>query len=356
MKNGKFWKAMLSVLLGVGIFLVCLFPLRALMNYHEEHHLFRWTGYYLREQLSSWDGTVEYAVSFLIQFFYIGWLGALIVALLTVGLQGLFWWLMKTIRLRSDWFYPLSLAAAVLLFYYAFIPQRYRTEAAFREAVTYDYLVRTHQWEAITDKAAADTPMTEQGVWSTNYALAMRGRLPDDMFNYRQMGLQGLLTDDQQKEVLAYFSLSDIYLQLGLINFAERMAFNAKQYLPDNHKSGRLYRRLAEANILNGNHAIATKYLHFLQSTLFYGQWARTRLANLGSDEEYINSHYGPLLKNRLTQYDGLIPPRRYELIAELVKQNPDNKLAMDYLKAYAEIYHAYKESHTQNLMKENQP
>ena len=106
MKNGKFWKAMLSVLLGVGIFLVCLFPLRALMNYHEEHHLFRWTGYYLREQLSSWDGTVEYAVSFLIQFFYIGWLGALIVALLTVGLQRLFWWLMKTIRLRSDWFYP----------------------------------------------------------------------------------------------------------------------------------------------------------------------------------------------------------------------------------------------------------
>ena len=66
---------MLSALLGAGVFFVCLFPLRALMNYHEEHHLFRWTGYYFREQFSALDGALEYAASFLIQFFYIGWLG-----------------------------------------------------------------------------------------------------------------------------------------------------------------------------------------------------------------------------------------------------------------------------------------
>jgi hypothetical protein len=163
------------------------------------------------------------------------------------------------------------------------------------------------------------------------------------MHLYRQTGPQGLLTDDQQKEVLSYFSLSDIYLQLGLINNAERMAFNAKQYIPDNHKSGRLYRRLAETNIINGNNVIAAKYLHFLQSTLFYGQWARTRLTHLGNDEDYINSHYRLLQERRLTQYDYLIPPRKYELIAELVRQNPDNKLAMDYLKAYELIFRSYR-------------
>lgn len=337
------WKAALSVLLGTGIFFICLFPLRSLMNYHEEHHLFRWTGYYLREQLTSWEGALEYAVSFLVQFFYIGWLGALILALLVIGLQRLVWRLMKVIKLRSAWLYPLSIVAAALLFYYGFVPQQYRNDEAFREAVAYDYLIRTHQWETITDKASHDTPVTEQGVWSTNYALAMRGRLPDDMHLYRQTGPQGLLTDDQQKEVLSYFSLSDIYLQLGLINNAERMAFNAKQYIPDNHKSGRLYRRLAETNIINGNNVIAAKYLHFLQSTLFYGQWARTRLAHLGNDEDYINSHYRLLQERRLTQYDYLIPPRKYELIAELVRQNPDNKLAMDYLKAYELIFRSYR-------------
>ena len=188
------WKAALSVLLGTGIFFICLFPLRSLMNYHEEHHLFRWTGYYLREQLTSWEGALEYAVSFLVQFFYIGWLGALILALLVIGLQRLVWRLMKVIKLRSAWLYPLSIVAAALLFYYGFVPQQYRNDEAFREAVAYDYLIRTHQWETITDKASHDTPVTEQGVWSTNYALAMRGRLPDDMHLYRQTGPQGLLT------------------------------------------------------------------------------------------------------------------------------------------------------------------
>ena len=334
---------MLSVLLGAGIFLVCLFPLRTLMNYHEEHHLFRWTGYYLREQLSSCTGVLEYAASFLIQFFYIEWLGALIMALLTVGVQRLLWWLMKEIRLRTAWLYPLTLVAATLLFYYTFIPQRYRTDTAFREAVAYDYWVRTHQWETIIDKTANNTPITEQGVWSTNYALAMKGLLPNEFLNYPQIGPQGLLTDDQQKEVLAYFSLSDIYLQLGLINHAERMAFNAKQYIPDNHKSGRLYRRLAETNIINGNNVIAAKYLHILRSTLFYGQWARARLTHLGSDEDYINSHYSQIQEMRLTQYDYLIPPRKYELLIELVKQNPANRLAMDYLRAYELLFRSYR-------------
>ena len=85
----KQWKAIMSILVGTGIFFICLFPLRALMNYHEEHHLFRWTGYYLREQLTSWDGIQEYLASFIVQFFYIGWLGAALVAALVICLQRL---------------------------------------------------------------------------------------------------------------------------------------------------------------------------------------------------------------------------------------------------------------------------
>ena len=56
----KWWKAVLSVVFGIVIFMICRFPLCALMNYHEQSHLFRWTGFYLREQLSSWDGLREF--------------------------------------------------------------------------------------------------------------------------------------------------------------------------------------------------------------------------------------------------------------------------------------------------------
>lgn len=325
---------MLSALLGIGIFLVCLFPLRALMNYHEEHHLFRWTGYYFREQLTSWDGFIEFLVSFITQFFYIGWLGAALLALLTIGIQLLTWLIMKKIHLGFSWLYPLSVIPAVVCLYLSLIPERYQTEEAFREVVEYDYLVRTHQWAAIVNKPATEVPATEQGVWCTNYALAMRGELPDYLFFFQQTGPQGLLTDSQQKEVLSYFSLSDIYLQLGLINDAERMAFDAKQYIPESHKSGRLYRRLAETNIINGDYGIAAKYLHFLQSTLFYGKWARNMLAHLG-DEAYINQVYRLPRSRRQTENEYLAPPSKDILLLELIKQNPENKLAMDYLLAY---------------------
>lgn len=47
------WKWMMTVLVGIVIFLLCLFPFRALLNYHEETHLFRWTSYYFKEQMTS---------------------------------------------------------------------------------------------------------------------------------------------------------------------------------------------------------------------------------------------------------------------------------------------------------------
>ena len=324
----------MSVAAGAGIFFACFLPLRALMNYHEEHHLFRWTSYYLREQWSSLEGIGEFFVSFVTQFFYVGWLGALLMALLAMGIQGLTWWLMCRLRMCRGWFYPLSFVPVVLLFAFVFIPERYRQEAIFREVVEYDYLVRTQQWDAIVNMPEADHPISDLGLWSTNYALAMRGQLADYLFFYRQTGLHGLLDDGQQEEVLAYFTLSNIFLQLGMVNNAERMAFDAKQYIPHNHKSGRLYRRLAETNIINGNYTIAAKYLRILQSTLFYGQWASDFLDHL-NDEDYINKAYGRVRGLRVTEGSELISPHKDELLLALVQHNKDNAQAWEYLLAY---------------------
>lgn len=325
----------MSVAAGAVVFLACMLPLRALMNYHEEHHLFRWTAYYLREQWSSWEGVGEFFVSFVTQFFYIGWLGALLMALMVMAVQGLTWLLMCRVGLRKGWLFPFSILPAYLLFFFSFVPERYRQEAVFREVVEYDYLVRTQQWDVIVNKPETEQEMSDLSICSTNFALAMRGQLADFMFFYRQTGPQGLLDDGQQKEVLSYFSLSNIFLQLGMINNAERMAFDAKQYIPHNHKSGRLYRRLAETNLINGNYTIAAKYLCMLQSTLFYGRWANDFLEHLG-DETYINKVYGHLRSLRVTEGQDLISPHKDELLLALVRHNKENALAWDYLLAHA--------------------
>ena len=333
-RKQKWWKAGWSAAYGTVVFLACLLPLRALMNYHEQRHLFRWTAYYLREQTASREGWQELAVSFLTQFFYVGWLGALLVALLAVGLQWMAWRLMRVARLRRWWLYPLSTVPSALLVYVCLLPPHYRESAEFRELTDYDFLMRTRQWERITERAARRTPQSEFGVLSANHALAMQGRLPDDMFLYRQTGLKGLLNDDRQQEPQTCYALSDVHLRLGFVNEAERLAFNAMQQLPDHHKSGRLLRRMAETNIINGDYRIARKYLHFLSSTLYYGAWARNWLSHL-DDETYVNREYGTMRRRRTARVEHLVAPDKSVMLSELVEQDSTNRLAVDYLLAY---------------------
>lgn len=317
---------MLTALLGVGVFVACLLPYRAVMNYHEQRHLFRWTGYYLREQWAADDGWQELAVSFVTQFFHIGWLGAAVVALLAIALQGCIWWLLKKMRLGLSWIYPLTLIPSVALFYYVFIPSDYKTDSQVREAVDYDYLVRAQKWNAILRRSWNHPPLTTNGIWATNYALAKKGLLLEKMFHYKQVGPDGLLMDAVRMDPLSLYSLSDIALDLGMVNSAERFAFDAKQRLPYNHKSGRLYQRLAETNLINGNQKVAQKYLDMLRSTLFYGSWAK----KISIDDERLKR----IQSFRQKDNDELAYAKD-QMLEQLTKENPENTLAADYLMAY---------------------
>lgn len=324
-KNG--WKPLLTTLLGVGIFIACLLPYRAVMNYHEQRHLFRWTGYYLREQWTADDGWREFIVSFVTQFFHIGWLGAAIVALLAIALQGCLWWLLKKMRLGHSWIYPLTLIPSLTLFYYIFIPSDYKTNNQFRETVDYDYLVRAQKWNAILRKSWNHAPETPCGIWSTNYALGKKGLLLEKMFHYKQIGPDGLLMDAVRMDPLSLYSLSDIALDLGMVNSADRFAFDAKQRLPNNHKSGRLYQRLAETSLINGNQKVAQKYLDMLRSTLFYGTWAK-KIAQ--KDDERLERTRA--LRQKANDE---LAYAKDQILEELAKENPENTLAADYLMAY---------------------
>ena len=316
----KIWKTAWSLALAATVFVLCLFPYRALMNYHEQTHLFRWNGYYLSQQFSSMEGAWEYIVSFVTQFFYIGWLGAAVVAAVGVALQLLVWQLMKLCRLRWVWLYPISVIPSALAFYFVFIPQTYKTDQQFREVVTYDYLVRAQKWKSILAYSYKHEPQTMCGIWCTNYALAKRGALLNDMFLYKQDSPDGLLMDAVRMDPMTLYSLSDISLDLGMINSAERFAFDAKQRLPHGHKSGRLYKRLAETNLINRHEKVARKYQQMLQSTLFY--------CNSGDIDI---EHYRSL---RQKSNDELAQAKD-QILAQLAKENPQNKLAADYLLAY---------------------
>ena len=325
----------LTVLLGIVIFLVCLFPLRALFNYHEEMHLFRWTGTYLSSHLTSVSGVWEYLVSFVAQFFYIGWLGALVIALLTVGIQRLTWWLMKLARLRHLWFYPLSLIPSLLFFCLVFMPHDYRVYGLVREQVSYDYLERAGQWDAILAQSEGKVPRSLNAIWCTNYALAMTGQLPDRMFSYYQHGPEGLLIEGQKINVLSRLSLSDILFQLGFVNDAERFVFNARQEIKDYHTGGRIYQRLAEAALINGDKAVARKYLNYLKPTLFYRSWANHYLGLLDDDKLLAGDPLIHRMRRLQQKSDDTLEPAKDYSLRKLAEENPQNRMALNYLLAY---------------------
>ena len=130
MKTGMatYWKIGLSVLVGIGMFLFWYVVYPHALSYQEQYQLFLWTWDYLLERLSLPGGFADWLGEFIVQFFYVEWLGALLLALLFVTLQrltvrllpeswlllsvvpvALFWWLMGDINVL------LSLPVAVVL-------------------------------------------------------------------------------------------------------------------------------------------------------------------------------------------------------------------------------------------------
>lgn len=79
----------LSVLTGIGIFLFWYAAYPHALSYHEQYQLFLWTWDYFWQRLSLPGGLADWLGEFIVQFYYVEWLGALLLALLFVALQRL---------------------------------------------------------------------------------------------------------------------------------------------------------------------------------------------------------------------------------------------------------------------------
>ena len=144
------------------------------------------------------------------------------------------------------------------------------------ELIDYDYLVRTHQWQRIIEKAEKRQASSPMSVSCVNLALAMQGQLCDRLFEFYQNGAEGLFPTFT-RDMTSPLPTAEAFYQLGMINDAERYTFEAQEAIPNYRKSGRLTRRIAQCEIINGNYAVAAKYLRMLENSLFYRQWARSQ-------------------------------------------------------------------------------
>lgn len=205
-------------------------------------------------------------------------------------------------------------------------------EARKYELMEYDYLVRVKEWKAIIAKAEKKTPDLPMSVSATNLALAMNNQLGERALDFYQHGSEGLLPPFERNFATTQLT-GEIYYHLGLVNTAQRLAFESMEAIPNYNKSARAVKRLAETNLINGQYEVARKYLKMLEKTVFYRPWARRTMALLGN-EEAINAHpqYGWLRKVRL-QDDLLFSEDELDKICgQLFMHNQQNAMAMQYL------------------------
>jgi len=203
------------------------------------------------------------------------------------------------------------------------------------KVMQYDFMASHQQWNRIIETANKEKPNNQIGVTVQNLALAMRGVLLDQMQNYNQNGIAGLLPD-VQSDATSPMPTAEAFYQLGMIYVAQRTVFEAQEAILDFQKSGRCYKRLAQTNLIIGSYEVARKYLMALKKTLFYREWANETLPLLG-DEEAIAKHpeYGRLrkwaYKDNFFFSDHVTP----EMLESLYFGCTDNSMAYQYLMAY---------------------
>lgn len=200
------------------------------------------------------------------------------------------------------------------------------------ELIEYDYLVRIKDWNGIIAKADKQTPDLPMSVCATNLALAMTNQLGERAFDFYQRSSEGLLPPFERNFATTMLT-GEAYFHLGLVNTAQRFAFEAMEAIPNYNKSARAVKRLAETNLINGQYEVARKYLRMLEKTIFYRPWAKRTMALLG-DEQKIDTHplYGTLRKYRL-QEDFLFSDQELDKICgQLFLHNQQNQMAAQYL------------------------
>ena len=244
-------------------------------------------------------------------------------------LTWLSWKFLKVSETLKPWVTAVELlvvaVAAILIVPMGFDQKKY-------ELIEYDYLVRVQNWKGIIAKAEKQMPDLPMSVCATNLALAMTNQLGDRAFDFYQRSSEGLLPKFERNFATTQLT-GEVYFNLGLVNTAQRLAFEAMEAIPNYNKSARVVKRLAETNLINGQYKVAEKYLRMLEKTIFYRPWAQRTMAMLG-DEKAIDTHplYGTLRQYRL-QEDFLFSEKELDKICgQLFMHNQQNQMAAQYL------------------------
>jgi len=199
------------------------------------------------------------------------------------------------------------------------------------ELLEYSCMARQKEWNKIIKAAEKQRPVWVIEHNYLNLALAKTNLLSTRAFEVDQQKSPSLFVPFMRHHTMC-ISAGEVFYYLGFTNLARRHYSESLGAIPNHYLSVRYIKRLAEIDLINRDWKSAEKYLRLLQHTLFYDDWATKRLSECQNHTEYkADSEYGEIRSYRLTE-DFIQPSDNYgNIIVELVRYNPQNRLAWDY-------------------------
>jgi hypothetical protein len=198
-----------------------------------------------------------------------------------------------------------------------------------------NYYAQQGQWDKLLE-LARHLPKGKTNVFVDHdilRALYHTGRLPYDMFCYPLIPESLLLTHEKRQSDLTEWKLSDISLELGHVNMAQRLA---SELIDTKGRLAVALEKLAWINIIKGYPATARVYLNALSQNLVYHARAQALLRGLDSgfapeQAAYIDQ-IRSCMRDETAGVTGAEPVD--ETLASLLEHNPRNKMAFEYLMA----------------------
>jgi hypothetical protein len=142
-----------------------------------------------------------------------------------------------------------------------------------------------------------------------------------------------LLTHEKQESDLTQWKLSDIFLELGHVNMAQKLA---SELLATKGHLGAALEELGWISIVKGHPDTARIYLNALKRDLVYRKRAKSLLAGLDGgfapDQAAAIDAIRSSMRGERAGVTGTEPVD--ETLAALLERNPRNKMAFEYLMA----------------------
>jgi hypothetical protein len=204
----------------------------------------------------------------------------------------------------------------------------------------------TQQWSAVLQEARKPSLADAEPIFVSPFileALHHTGRLPDDLFEYRQLyppyvanvTPETLREDlEQGKYMINLQQSARVSFELGLINYAELTAYDVLEYRGDLLSS---YQLIALVYLLKGNYEASRPFLTVIKQNLLSSAWADRYLTYAADPQRMEGDDYLMSIKSRILLADDPVEsllqrPPFYEVAYRLVAHNPQNGMAREYL------------------------